>query len=115
MAAASTARNTAHPFQQGLNTQKLLRSSIAATKQPKAPQISIHTSRTQALRGSREAKILSNMLPRAMAQQNATPYWNTGRTQDTLTTSPAASSCRRRYTTRASPARATPTRASRNT
>ena len=25
-------------------------------------------------RGSREAKMLSNMLPRAMAQQKATPY-----------------------------------------
>ena len=73
MAAVRQARNTQQPFQLLLNTQKVLRSSITATKQPKAPHSSIQNSRVQAPSGSRRSKMLSNRLPRAMAQQKATP------------------------------------------
>ena len=56
MAAVRQHRKTTQPFHAPRNTQKLLHSSISATKQPAAPHTTMRTRSVHGPRGSRGSK-----------------------------------------------------------
>lgn len=95
MAAVRQHRKTTQPFHAPRNTQKLLHSSISATKQPAAPHTTMRTRSVHGPRGSRGSNVVKDSAQCHSGAEGHTVFEHR-RTQRTLTTSPALSKCRRR-------------------